>query len=92
MAKAYHEAYGVEPTVERQGSLEELFTKMSAVFAASPQNPFAWMGMYYQYWMANGRTSLGELDNERWPSVKPINVEEFLKKYAKDTVGMSARF
>ncbi|KAH8657221.1 hypothetical protein BGZ60DRAFT_532068 [Tricladium varicosporioides] len=92
MAQVYQKVYGIEPRVERLGSLEELFTKMTTVFNKSPQNIFAWMGMYYHYWILSGKTKLGELDNDRYTTIKPINMEEFLKRYTKDTVGMSAQF
>ena len=92
LAQLYQQAYGTEPQVQRLGSLEDLYTKMTAVFKENPANYYAWMGMFYQYYMLNGSTSLDNLDNERYPSVKPITVEDFLKKYGKDTIGQSAQF
>jgi len=92
LAQLYHQAYGVEPQVQHLGSLEDLYAKMTAAFKENPANYYAWMGMFYQYYMLKGTTSLDSLDNERYPSVKPITVEDFLKKYGKDTVGQSSKF
>ncbi|KAH9203992.1 hypothetical protein DL95DRAFT_131625 [Leptodontidium sp. 2 PMI_412] len=92
MAELYQKVYGVEPNVQRMGSLEDLHGKMTAVFKEQAANPYAWMGMYYQYWMSNGQTALERLDNERYPVVKPKDLETFLKGYTKDTVGISNQF
>lgn len=48
--------------------------------------------MFYQYHMSSSRTSLNTLDNGRYPAVKPVTVETFLKKYGKDVVGQSNKF
>jgi hypothetical protein len=92
MAHLFQEAYGVEPQIQRMGSLEDLHETMISVFKEQPDNPFAWMGMFYQYYMANGSTSLGELDNERYPGVVPKSVETFLKARTKESVAKSAWF
>ena len=92
MAEAYQKVYGVEPKVQRLGSLEELYQKMMAVFNEKDPSYYAWAGLFYQYWMANGKTLLGKLDNERYPVVKPKDLESFLKGYTKDTVGSSNQF
>lgn len=92
MAELYQKVYGVEPKIQRLGSLEDLYEKMTAVFKEQGPNSYAWMGMFYQYWMTNGKTSLGKLDNERYPVVKPKDLETFLKGYTKDTVGDSRQF
>jgi hypothetical protein len=92
MAHLYQKVYGVEPQIQRMGSLEDLREKMTSIFKENPRNIYAWMGMYYQYYMANGSTSLGKLDNERYPGVVPKGLETFLKGYTKETVANSARF
>lgn len=92
IAQAYQKIYGVEPQVQRMGSLEDLYSKMTSAFKENPTNPFGWMGMYYQYWMGNGSTSLEKLDNKRYPGVVPKGLESFLKGYTKDSVANSAWF
>ncbi len=92
MAKVYQEVYGVEPKVERLGSQEDLFEKMTGVFKKDPSNMYAWMGMYYQYLMAKERIQLGTVDNDRYPSVKPKSLADFFRSFTKDTVGKSNQF
>ena len=91
MAKLYEQVYGVEAKLEKKGELEDLKKAMQETFKKDPQNVYAWLGMHYQYWMSNGKTSLGtDLDNEKLSeAVKPTTVEEFLKKHSRDTVGKS---
>lgn len=92
LAQLYEKQYEIKPTVQGLGSLDDLFTKMQAAFKSEPKNPFAWMGMFYQYYMQNGSTSLGTVDNERYPAVQPLTVEKFLKVHTKETLGKSAFF
>jgi len=92
MAEAYQKVYGVKPAIQGLGSLDDLNEKRLAVFKEQGPTSYAWVGMFYQYWMANGKTSLGKLDNERYPVVKPKDLETFLKGYTKDTVGSSSQF
>jgi len=82
----------VKPEIQQIGSLDDLHSKMQVAFKSQPENIFAWMGMFYQYYMQNGSTLLGELDNERYPAVKPVTVEEFLKLHTKESLGKSAFF
>lgn len=91
LAQLYQEAFGGEPHVQHLGSLQDLHDHMTRVFKENPQNGFAWVGLYGQYWMSNGKTLLGKTDNERYPSVVPTTVEEFLKGHTKDSVGNSAQ-
>lgn len=65
---------------------------MTSIFKENPKNGLAWVGLYGQYWMSNGRTLLGKTDNERYPTVVPTTVEQFLKGHTKESVGKSARF
>jgi hypothetical protein len=92
MAYIYQKVYGIEPEIKRNGSLKELYERMTAVFKEEAHNPFAWMGMYYQYYMQNGQTLLGKTDNDRYPKVVPTTVEAFLKEHTKEDVGSSGKF
>jgi hypothetical protein len=87
MAKIYQKVYGVEPQLQHMGSLEDLYTSMTAVFQENRGNKYAWMGMFYQYYMLNGSTSLGELSNDRYPQIVPTTIEAYLKMHSKETVG-----
>jgi len=87
MAKIYQDVYGVEPQLQPMGSLEDLYNTMTSVFQKAPGNVYAWMGMYYQYYMLNGKTLLGELSNDHYPQIVPTTIETFLKSHTKESVG-----
>jgi len=36
-------AYGFEPRLQREGSLDELYAKMQSLFAKDPTNVYAWL-------------------------------------------------
>jgi hypothetical protein len=86
IASSFEKVYGVPLSLQRLGSLEDLHGKMIAAQKAHPQNTYAWAGLTYQYFMANGQTKLGPLSNDRFPSVRPLTHEEFLKTFTKDTI------
>jgi hypothetical protein len=85
----YREVYGVEAKVECKGTLDELHKVMTAAFQKELNNRFAWMGIFYCFWMANGATKLKSMDNDHYPTIKPTSTEEFLKLHTKETVGNS---
>lgn len=92
LAQLYERQYEIKPDVQRLGSLDDLYVKVQATFKSQPKNHFAWMGMFYQYYLQNGSTWLGTVDNERYPTVQPLTVEKFLKVHTKETLGKSAFF
>ncbi len=47
---------------------------------------------YLRYHMLNGRTSLGRLDNSRYPTVKPKSVEQFLALHTNESLDGSWMF
>ncbi|KAF2719009.1 NAD(P)-binding protein [Polychaeton citri CBS 116435] len=89
MAETYREVYNIEPSLEPQGSFEDLHSAMTAVFQKDPTNIFAWMGMYYQYFMGTGKTNLREANNSRFPKIKPTDTKTFLQSHPRESVGMS---
>ena len=92
LAEIYEKVYGATAQLRCLGTLDDLYAKMMLAFKAQPHNQYAWMSMFYTYYMANGSTLLGKLDNERYPALKPLSVEAFLKRYTKETVANSAFF
>ncbi|TEY85108.1 hypothetical protein BOTCAL_0017g00210 [Botryotinia calthae] len=92
LAHLYQEAFGVEPSIQRLDSPEDLHENMTSAFKKNPRNGFAWIGLYGQYWMSNGQTLLGDTDNGRYPEVVPTTVEEFLKGHTKESLGKSTQF
>jgi hypothetical protein len=43
IAKAMKEAYGFEPRLQHEGSLDELYARMQSLFAKDPANVYAWL-------------------------------------------------
>ena len=80
------------PKIERKGSLDDLYSIMMSIYEKNKSNQYSWLGMFYQYYMANGSTVLGKLDNDRYPNVKPVSAKTFLEGYTKDNVGKAAFF
>jgi hypothetical protein len=86
MASLYEKEYKINVQIQRMGSLEELYNKMIPIFKEQGKNPYAWMGMFYQYYMQNGSTTLGTLENGKYPSFTAISVEKFLKEHPKESI------
>ncbi|KAI1387925.1 nmrA-like family protein [Hypoxylon trugodes] len=82
---AFERAYGEKPKLERQGSADDLFKRMHELRQSNPQNIFSYLFLFFQYYMINGQTLLGpNLDNHKYPQVKPVSWEDYLKSTPKD--------
>ncbi|KAI4871162.1 nmrA-like family protein [Hypoxylon rubiginosum] len=80
IAKSFEKVYGVQPKLECQGSLDELFARMHKLRRDNPQNYFSYIFLFFNYYMTNGQTLLGpELDNHKYPQVKPTTWEDFFR-------------
>lgn len=79
VAQIYEKVYGVKTKTESLGELQDLQSKMRSAREQNPTNPYAWIGMHYQYWMEKEEVRLPELHNERYPSVAPTSLEDFLR-------------
>ncbi|KAE8141843.1 nmrA-like family protein [Aspergillus pseudotamarii] len=76
------EVYGKKPQLERLGSLQDLYTHMQAKFKEDPSNIFAYLASFYQYYCTNGQTYLKkELDNVKYPQVKPATFQSFMQSH-----------
>ncbi|EEU33939.1 uncharacterized protein NECHADRAFT_55821 [Fusarium vanettenii 77-13-4] len=85
IAATFQEVYGIQPKLERLGSLDDLKTQMNALRAKNPSGVFSYMFLFFMYYWLNGQTFVGPVtDNERYPEVKPETWEEFLKKRGLD--------
>ncbi|KAI7215983.1 hypothetical protein KC333_g5136 [Hortaea werneckii] len=79
IAQAMNKTYGVQPKLQCQGSLEDLRRVMHETFAKDPSNIYAWLALYYQYYCTNGQAEIShDLDNQKYPDVKPQTFEDFL--------------
>ncbi|RSL43547.1 hypothetical protein BHE90_017187 [Fusarium euwallaceae] len=85
IAATFQEVYGIQPKLERLGSLDGLKTQMNALRAKNPSDVFSYMFLFFMYYWLNGQTFVGPAtDNERYPEVKSETWEEFLKKRSLD--------
>ena len=62
------------------GDVSTLRAKIDELRAASPENPYAWVGLQYHLAMASGAGKLADLANDSFPSIAPVGVEAFLKQ------------
>ncbi|KAI1374412.1 nmrA-like family protein [Hypoxylon crocopeplum] len=85
IAESFGKVYGVKPKLECQGSLDDLFKRMHELRKTNPQNFFAYLFLFFQYYMAEGSTMVGpELDNDRYPQVKPVSFEDYFKAVPRE--------
>lgn len=83
IGQAIEKAYGFQPKLKCLGSLDELYTHMQGLFKKDPSNVFAWLSFFYQYYCINGQTHISnDLDNARYPDVKPQTFQDFLNTHA----------
>ncbi len=47
VAEVYERVYGEKLELERLGSMDDLKSKMTAIFQEVPEEPYQWMPMYY---------------------------------------------
>lgn len=81
LATVVGEARKMPVTLERAGSLEDLDALIAKLRAAddAPANSFpVWQQLQYARDMASGRGKLAPLDNDRYPSIRPMKVSELL--------------
>ncbi|KAI0176529.1 nmrA-like family protein [Hypoxylon sp. FL1284] len=87
MTKAFEQVYGVQPKLERQGSLDDLFSRMHELQRTSPQEFLSYIPLFFTYYTVNGQTLMGpELDNDQYPQVKPMTFEEFFKATPREQI------
>lgn len=80
------------PQVERKGSLDDLYKIMRPVYEQNRGNPFAWMGMFYNYWVTSGVVNMRQVDNGRYPNIHPTSAREFLKGKSKEDLSKAIFF
>ncbi|GAB5588890.1 hypothetical protein Unana1_03790 [Umbelopsis nana] len=80
LANIYEENTGSKPKLVCAGSLADLWNFMhSEKKRVGNGNKWEYMFLFYHYYMLNGQTALDEpLRNNKFPSVKPITLRDFL--------------
>ena len=61
------------------GDITTLRAKIDELCAASPENPYAWVGLQYHLAMASGAGKLTGPANAGFPLIEPVSVEAFLR-------------
>ncbi|OJJ97432.1 hypothetical protein ASPACDRAFT_32510 [Aspergillus aculeatus ATCC 16872] len=82
IARSYERVYGVKANLERLGSLDELYKTMHQKRAENPADIYSYMSLFFYYYWVNGQTFVGpETDNAKYPDVKPVDWEGFLRQW-----------
>jgi nucleoside-diphosphate-sugar epimerase len=72
-------ATGRTLTLKNLGTADELRAEITRR-AAGSQNPFDYVGLQYQWCMVTGKAKFDTLDNAKYPQVKPVSLEEFVRE------------
>ncbi|KAJ3955615.1 hypothetical protein N0V92_007857 [Colletotrichum tropicale] len=82
IAASFERVYGIKPQMERLGSIDDLKSTMHRAQAENPSDIFKYMSLFYMYYWINGRTFVGpDVQNEKYPNVKPVTWEDFMKAH-----------
>ena len=80
LVQAYESGSGKKLRVERLGSLEDLDARIDQLQKAHPNNLLACLPLMYYRSLLNGEGKLDELMNDRYPSIQPTTVREYVLK------------
>lgn len=75
---SYEEASGKKLSITRLGSLEDLSARIDHLRQTEPENVHGWLPLMYYRSMLSGEGRLTELMNDRYPSVRPTNIREYV--------------
>ncbi|KAB8200611.1 NmrA-like family protein [Aspergillus parasiticus] len=90
IAQSYEKLYGVKASLMRLGSLDDLYKFMHEKRAQNPADIYSYMSLFFYYYWVNGQTFVGpELDNDRYPQVKPVNWEEYMRQWPLEQLSSS---
>lgn len=74
----YEAGSGKKLKVEHLGSLDDLSTRIAELQQANPQNMLAYLPLMYLRSTMSGEGKLDALMNDRYPSIKPTTVREYV--------------
>ncbi|ODM22568.1 hypothetical protein SI65_00157 [Aspergillus cristatus] len=90
IAQSFEKVYGVSATLERRGSLDDLYKHMHELRSSNPQNVYGYMSLFFYYYWINGQMLVGpELDNAEYPEVKPVGYEGYMSKWPREQLATS---
>ncbi|KAF2168629.1 hypothetical protein M409DRAFT_21374 [Zasmidium cellare ATCC 36951] len=82
LGRLVEDVYDVKLRYEKLGSLEDLYKALQESKSARPNEPFAWLGLAYNYHIINGQTLMRGNDNSMFPDFRPETLKEFLKTHS----------
>jgi hypothetical protein len=66
--------------IERLGSIDDLSARIAAIREANPHNLIAYLPLTYLRSIMSGEGQLGGLMNDRYPTIRPTTVREYVAK------------
>ncbi|NSC19809.1 NAD-dependent epimerase/dehydratase family protein [Streptomyces albus subsp. chlorinus] len=81
--QALQRATGRTLTLRTLGTADELRAEITRQ-AGLTQNPFDYVGLQYQWCMVTGKAKFDTLDNAKYPHVRPVPLEDFVREAAPE--------
>jgi nucleoside-diphosphate-sugar epimerase len=78
IVRAYESGSGKKLRVERLGSLNDLDARIDQLRKAEPTSMRSWLPLMYYRSILNGQGKLDKLMNDRYPSIRPTTVREYV--------------
>lgn len=78
MVRAYESGSGKKLRVERLVSLDDLDARVGQLRRVEPATLRAWLPLMYYRSVLNGEGKLDALMNDRYPSIRPTTVREYV--------------
>jgi uncharacterized protein YbjT (DUF2867 family) len=79
MGRALEAASGRSLEMQSLGTAQQLLALIEEK-KKTAANPWEWISLQYNWCMVSGKGKLEDLDNSRYPRIKPMTVEEFVRK------------
>ncbi len=80
LVQAYEEASGKKLHIQQLGPLADLDARIDKLQKEGPQKFLAYLPLMYYRSVLNGEGKLDELMNDRYPSIRPTTVREYVTK------------
>ncbi|KAJ5721451.1 nmrA-like family protein [Penicillium malachiteum] len=78
----FEKVYGIKPTLESNGSLDDLYKLMHVKREKIPEDIYSYISLFFYYYWINGQTLLGkDLHNDRYAEVKPVSWANFMTQW-----------
>jgi hypothetical protein len=81
IAKQLEEVYRTKIVFQNSGTIDDLKNIIDGMRKKEPDNAEAWISLLYLYYVLSGKGDLKNVDNTRYPKVKPLTVAGYLKHH-----------